>query len=107
VANDAPLKRAWDQYQKTDDYANTRKWAIVPEHVDGSLWAAFMAGFQSRDSNREAVVSGIWLRRSSGGDILVLAERESKWYEIIRETGNTISHIAEPLGIRGGKPDTL
>lgn len=46
VALDAPVMAAWNRYKRSDDYANTRRWAIEPEHVDGSLWAAFETGFR-------------------------------------------------------------
>lgn len=45
LPKDHPLIRAWEAYKATDEYANTRKWAAHDEHVDGSLWASFMAGF--------------------------------------------------------------
>ena len=41
-----PLMQAWTAYQQTDDYQNTLKWATKPEHTEGSLWAAFMTGFE-------------------------------------------------------------
>lgn len=41
----SPLMQAWEAYKATDDYKNTRKWALQEEHVDGSLWAAFACGF--------------------------------------------------------------
>jgi len=47
VANDDPLLLAWNRYKDTDDYANTARWALVPEHTEGSLWAAFAAGYLS------------------------------------------------------------
>lgn len=31
----------------TDSFANARRWALHDEHVDGSLWAAFMAGWET------------------------------------------------------------
>jgi hypothetical protein len=45
----SPLMIAWTAYKLTDDFANTRKWAFYNngEHVDGSLWAAFMEGFNA------------------------------------------------------------
>ena len=46
-----PLMIAWKAYQETDDFKNTRRWAVIPEHVQGSLWAAFMAGFNSAISS--------------------------------------------------------
>ena len=45
VADDEPLMVAWKAHQQTEEYANSRKWAAFPEHLDGSLWALFMAGF--------------------------------------------------------------
>lgn len=44
LAADDPLMLAWKAYAATDEYANTKRWAIHPEHVEGSLWAAFVAG---------------------------------------------------------------
>ena len=67
VPADHPLMIAWEAYQATEDYANSYKWAIAGidsprdatrdpganypiaenyrQYVQGSLWAAFMAGF--------------------------------------------------------------
>lgn len=47
VPADDPLMVAWEAYKSTPEYENTRKWALVERHVDGSLWAAFEAGFRS------------------------------------------------------------
>ena len=66
----SPLKKAWDAYQTTEGFKNTKHWALVisplfqvgseaektrlyeilplerrEAHIQGSLWAAFMAGF--------------------------------------------------------------
>jgi hypothetical protein len=41
------LMREWEKYQATDDFANTKRWATHEEHTQGSLWAAFMAGFHA------------------------------------------------------------
>lgn len=49
VSTDDPRKVAWDKYKKTSTYANTRRWALKEEAVDGSLWAAFIAGFEAAD----------------------------------------------------------
>ncbi len=40
-----PLMRAWVAYQATPEYDNSRQWAAIPRHREGSLWAAFEAGF--------------------------------------------------------------
>lgn len=41
----SPLWLAWKAYTETEEYANTKLWASHPEHVEGSLWAAFERGF--------------------------------------------------------------
>lgn len=38
---------AWEAYKATEGYANTKRWATKPEHTEGSLWAAFEAGFNA------------------------------------------------------------
>lgn len=61
LPDDSPLMIAWNAYRATDDYANTLKWArhlsmhlqeaqatIIHPHTEGSLWAAFMAGWKAR-----------------------------------------------------------
>jgi len=45
VPKDAPVMKAWEAYKTSEEYANSRKWAQTEEHVDGSMWAAFFAGF--------------------------------------------------------------
>lgn len=49
VGQDEPLMIAWNAYKATEDYANSRKWAEYKEHLDGSLWAVFCAGYAARD----------------------------------------------------------
>lgn len=51
VPSSHPLMKAWLSYQETSDFANTKQWASrSPEYAQGSLWAAFMAGWiASRD----------------------------------------------------------
>lgn len=53
VPNDHPMMIAWQAYKTTDEYANTRKWALHEAHVDGSLWAAFVAGFHAANAMAE------------------------------------------------------
>lgn len=47
VPADHPVMVAWREYQATDEYVNSRKWASDPEHIDGSLWAAFLMGYRT------------------------------------------------------------
>lgn len=74
---DHPLMKAWNEYRATEDYANSYNWAtrFIPEDdpaevervrasganyfgreqrlsaVEGSLWAAFSAGFAGAGGN--------------------------------------------------------
>lgn len=45
-APNEPVMVAWDEYKKTEDYANSKRWAAHREHTEGSLWAAFAEGFR-------------------------------------------------------------
>lgn len=56
IPKDHPCRIAWNSYKETDEYKNTRKWALHDEHVDGSLWAAFENGFRAALNERGANV---------------------------------------------------
>lgn len=59
--DDHPLMIAWEKYRATEEAANSDKWArtiqisepmqgqiiVTHPHTEGSLWAAFMAGFEA------------------------------------------------------------
>lgn len=47
LPDDHPLMRVWEEYKQTEGYANTIHWAVHPQHTEGSLWAAFEAGWNS------------------------------------------------------------
>lgn len=42
---------AWEKYKSTDSYANIKRWALEPEHVECSLWAAFVEGWIRHSRN--------------------------------------------------------
>lgn len=42
-----PIMRAWTQYKTTREYENSWNWAVVEEHRGGSMWSAFLAGYQA------------------------------------------------------------
>lgn len=53
---------------------------------------------------RECIpVSGIWLCRR-GDECEVLAEVDGRWLTVIKASGETISEIVEPSGIKNSKP---
>lgn len=48
-----PLMVAWEAYKETEEYVNSKKWASAQykdRHLEGSLWAMFMAGWQAHRS---------------------------------------------------------
>lgn len=51
VPKDSPLMKAWETYTRTEEYENTRKWARIAYHTDGSLWAAFLKGWEAAAEN--------------------------------------------------------
>ena len=64
VPKDAPLMVAWDAYKATEEFANSRTWAGIPAHTEGSLWAAFVEGWKAAGgavwpSAGPSVVSGV------------------------------------------------
>lgn len=66
LPDDDPRVAAFATYRESEEYENTRKWALHERHVDGSLWAAFIAG---------------WHARSTGGDLVredLLAEADAE-----------------------------
>jgi hypothetical protein len=42
-----PLMKAWEKFKASDEFANSKRWAAHPEHLDGSLWALFDAGWNA------------------------------------------------------------
>ncbi len=42
-----PIMIHWEEYKKTKEYANTLKWATHEEATEGSLWAAFVKGYEA------------------------------------------------------------
>lgn len=78
VPADDPRMIAWKAYQETEEYANSRSWALDTsasddrrqQRIDASLWDAFCAGFAQgglcvglhaarRDAERVAGVLGL------------------------------------------------
>lgn len=47
LPKDHPMVLAWEEHKKTDEYANAERWALVKEHIAGSLWSAFVAGYEA------------------------------------------------------------
>lgn len=44
LRGDDPRIVAWEAFKASEGFANTRRWALHEEYVEGSLWAAFLAG---------------------------------------------------------------
>jgi hypothetical protein len=52
VPENSPLMQAWNTLIATPEFANAKRWAADPEHLQGSLWLVFMEGFQRGNSHR-------------------------------------------------------
>jgi hypothetical protein len=63
VGKDEPVMIAWNRYTGTDDFPNTRRWALHEQHVEGSLWAAFSAGFHAALAAQAFLPMEQWDRR--------------------------------------------
>lgn len=74
---DDPRMKAWEAYKATPEYANTRKWALHEAHVEGSLWAAFLEGLDSRDDR--------WNRSGDSRDAMSRGVRTGKGTEMAGE----------------------
>ncbi len=44
LAEDHPMMLAWNSYKLTEEFENTKRWAVSKDHTEGALWAAFVAG---------------------------------------------------------------
>lgn len=75
LPSDHPAMIAWEQYKRSDYYANAVKWARYPEHVDGSLWSAFWNAYATvvaeRDQARE------WFQSAEEQRAKLQAERDA------------------------------
>lgn len=47
LPKDHPIMIAWEKYKASDQYANAFQWAQNVDHRDGSMWNAFLAGFDA------------------------------------------------------------
>lgn len=49
---DSPLMVAWEAHKRSEEYANSKRWAAKPEHLEGSMWAQFLAGWNAAQACR-------------------------------------------------------
>lgn len=68
LPKDDPRVVAWNQYQQSESYADSHKWAAFPEHRDGALWGAFLAGWtEAQERTPEPVAPPILHERTETG----------------------------------------
>lgn len=53
LSKDDPRIVAWERYRATPDYGVSFRWAQFEEHREGSMWAAFLAGYETAALLRE------------------------------------------------------
>jgi hypothetical protein len=84
-----PLIVAWDAWKQTDGFAATRKWAHVEEHLEGSLWAAFMEGWLAAE---RAAPSDAALSQ----DVIAVVRNALSMAETVWSTALAHRHGGEP-----------
>jgi len=52
VPEDDPLMKAWQAYKSSPEYLNSWTWAGEIKHRDGSMWAAFVQGWNAAKQHR-------------------------------------------------------
>jgi hypothetical protein len=60
---DHPLVLAWSRYRTTHQYDQALRWLEHPEHREGQMWAAFMAGWEAHKASQPIVLDGSELPR--------------------------------------------
>lgn len=59
VAKNDPLMVAWEAFKSTEEFTNACRWALTEEHLHGSLWAVFVAGYQAGNQPRADLLQKI------------------------------------------------
>jgi hypothetical protein len=84
-----PLMTAWNTYKASDDFEKTKRWAAIEAYTEGSLWAAFAAGFGAQPTQSAEA----WPPRCARGN-----GRKGRCVEIaIREVETTMQPIGRAL----------
>lgn len=84
LPTDDPVMIAFGEYQQTSEYRNSFHWAAQEQHRDGSMWAAFTAGYEAAQLRAAAPDTGgaltfdEWLH----GDQVNNPERVPSWYDV-------------------------
>jgi hypothetical protein len=63
IPSDHPLMIAWSRYRTTHQFDQALRWLEHPEHREGQMWAAFMAGWDARKASEPIVLDGSDLSR--------------------------------------------
>lgn len=48
---DSPVVVYWSEYEASERFENAKRWAVKPENLQGSLWAAFVAGWDAHETS--------------------------------------------------------
>ena len=59
VSENDPRKVAWEAWKAMAEFENARRWALHEEHVDGSLWWAFIVGYAAATDRAAALHESI------------------------------------------------
>lgn len=45
VPKDDPMLVGWEAFKSSEHYRNIKMWALLPQYLEGQLWAAYCKGF--------------------------------------------------------------
>lgn len=100
VPKDHPLMKAWEAYKATPDFGNSKQWAAHPEHLLGSLWAVFNAGWNAGTAAAFGmeVIAGPAPEASLVDGVAPTAERElfEEWSRSRPDGGFTLDRYSDP-----------
>lgn len=101
--SDDPRMIAWTAYKATEEFSSTRKWAGYPQHVEGSLWAAFIEGFAAAASAARAAA---WLIVDKAGVAIDVAKSPEDAQSIINDNPDWAFRLVYDWPAHGGESTT-
>ena len=112
MSNDVQLPKndpriiAWEAYKETPEYANNKKWVQHKVGVDGSLWAAFLVGYDTALSSSERDLS----KAEMADTKIRLAEMEECYAGAIKDNDllrAELSKLRAPVREKGEAADMV
>lgn len=110
VPTDSPVMVAWTSYKETEEFTNSKRWVVYPEHADGSLWAAFYKGFYAAAFKASEEITALREKLEEAEKdrdqfSAIAADREGIWRDIARNSESQLSSLKEEVrGVLDSEP---